>query len=178
MSGHANQRSSASWNQVRGLFRLCPYASQLPATGKITINGRSVAVNADFAKQAVFISLQLDCSERYVAGLLQDVMHENPNLTQEQCIEAAIMEFHKRRRETADCLGALLQAAERAETADASPLCQRIDIFVRQQLLQTGGLSLAMKVFQEIHNTGNALNKAQVARQNAKSDTVPPTQGE
>ena len=126
----------------------------------------------------MFISQQLDCSERYVAGLLQDVMHDNPNLSAEQGIEAAILEFHKRRRETAECLGTLLQAAERAETADASPFLQRIDMFVRQQLLQPGGLSLAMKVFQEIHNTGNALNKAQVARQNAKSDTVLPTQGE
>lgn len=151
-------------------------------TGKILVNGRSVAVNADFAKQAVFISQQLDCSERYVAGLLQDVMTHNPNLTQEQCIEAAIMEFHKRRREIAECLGTILQAAERAETADASPLNQRIDIFVRQQLLQSGlrmgtGLSLAMKVFQEIHNVGNALSKAQTARQNAKSETVAPSQG-
>ena len=51
-------------------------------------------------------------------------------------------------------------------------------LFVRQQLLQPGGLSLAMKVFQEIHSTGVALSKAQVARQNAKSDTVAPTQGE
>ncbi|RDX43688.1 hypothetical protein OH76DRAFT_1188692 [Lentinus brumalis] len=151
-------------------------------SGKITIDGRSVAVNADFARQAVFISQQLDCSERYVAGLLQDVMTHNPNLTQEQCIEAAIMEYHTRRREIAECLGTILQAAERAETADASPLHQRIDLFVRQQLLNPGGragsgLSLAMKVFQEIHNVGNALNKAQAARQNAKSETVPPSQG-
>ena len=151
-------------------------------TGKIVLNGRSVAVNADFAKQAVFISQQLDCSERYVAGLLQDVMTHNPNLSQAQCIEAAIMEYHTRRREIAECLGTILQAAERAETADASPLQQRLDMFVRQQLLNIGGragagLSLAMKVFQEIHNVGNALNKAQAARQNAKSETIPPSQG-
>ncbi|RPD60781.1 hypothetical protein L227DRAFT_653063 [Lentinus tigrinus ALCF2SS1-6] len=150
-------------------------------SGKIVLNGRSVAVNADFAKQAVFISQQLDCSERYVAGLLQDVMADNPNLTQEQCIEAAIMEYHTRRREIAECLDTILQAAERAETADASPLQQRIDMFVRQQLLNLGGragagLSLAMKVFQEIHNVGNALTKAQAVRQNAKSETVPPSQ--
>ncbi|KAI0744751.1 nucleoporin Nup186/Nup192/Nup205 [Earliella scabrosa] len=150
-------------------------------SGKIVINGRSVAVNADFARQAVFISQQLDCSERYVAGLLQDVMTHNPNLTQEQCVEAAIMEYHTRRRDIADCLGTILQAAERAETVDASPLNQRIDMFVRQQLLQPGGrtgagLSLAMKLFQEIHNVGNALNKTQAARQNARSETVAPSQ--
>ncbi|KAH9922299.1 nucleoporin Nup186/Nup192/Nup205 [Epithele typhae] len=167
----------------QSLIELCVVGPRKPEeqreldSGKITINGRTVAVNVDFAKQAVFISQQLDCSERYVASLLQDVMHANPNLNQVQLIEATIMEYHKRRRETADCLGTILQAAERAETADATTLYQRIDIFVRQQLLQPGGgLSLAMKVFQEIHSTGNALNKAQVARQNAKSDTVPPSQ--
>ena len=37
---------------------------------------------------------------------------------------------------------------------------------------------MAMKLFQEIHNVGNALAKAQAARQNARSDTVAPTQGE
>ncbi|EJF60131.1 hypothetical protein DICSQDRAFT_171358 [Dichomitus squalens LYAD-421 SS1] len=151
-------------------------------SGKITINGRSVAVNADFARQAMFLSQQLECSERYVAGLLQDVMTHNPNLTQEQCIEAAIMEYHTRRRELADCLGTILQAASRAEAGDASPLHQRIEMFVRQQLLHPGGragagLSLAMKLFQEIHSVGNALAKAQAARQNARSETVAPTQG-
>ncbi|KAM5532668.1 hypothetical protein V8D89_013637 [Ganoderma adspersum] len=151
-------------------------------SGKITINGRSVAVNGDFAKQALFISQHLECSERYAAGLLQDVMTHNPNFTPERCIEAAIMEYHTRRRELADCLGTILQAAERAETGDASPLHQRIDTFVRQQLLRPGGaagagLSLAMKLFQEIHSVGNTLAKALTARQNAKSDTVAPTQG-
>lgn len=147
------------------------------------MEGRSVAVNADFARQAVFISQHLDCSERYVAGLLQDVMSHNPNLTREQFIEAAVMEYHTRRRDIADCLGTILQAAEQAETADASPLHQRINLFVRQQLLQSAGrtggtLSLALKLFQEIHNVGNALSKAQAARQNAKSETVAPSQGE
>ncbi|KAI0651312.1 nucleoporin Nup186/Nup192/Nup205 [Trametes meyenii] len=151
-------------------------------SGKITVNGRSMAVNADFARQAIFISQQLDCSERYVAGLLQEVMAHNPNLTPERCIESAILEFHLRRRETADCLRYILEAAETAERADAPPLCHRIDQFVRQQLLQPSGragvgLSLPMKIFQEIHNVGNALTKAQAARQNARSDTVVPSQG-
>ncbi|KAH9856365.1 nucleoporin Nup186/Nup192/Nup205 [Lenzites betulinus] len=155
---------------------------ELESAGKITINGRSVAVNADFAKQAVFISQQLDCSERYVSGLLQDVMTHNPNLTSEQYIEAAILEFHLRRRETADCLRSIFEAAEVTERADAPPLCHRVAQFVMQQLIGDGartgaGLSLAMKIFQEIHNVGNALTKAQAARQNARSETVAPTQG-
>ncbi|KAI0324921.1 hypothetical protein GY45DRAFT_1331027 [Cubamyces sp. BRFM 1775] len=151
-------------------------------SGKIVVEGRSVAVNADFARQAVFISQQLECSERYVAGLLQEVMAQKPNLTGEQYVEATILEFHLRRRETADCLRYILEAAEAAERPDAPPLCLRINQFVRQQLLQLGGragagLSLAMKIFQEIHNVGNALAKTQAARQNARSDTVAPSQG-
>lgn len=142
-----------------------------------------MAVNADFARQTEFISQQLDCSERYVAGLLQHVMTHNPNLTSEQTIEGVILEYHTRRRETAECLRILLEAAENAERADAPPLYHRINQFVRQQLLQGGGktgagLSLAMKIFQEIHNVGNALAKAQAARQNARSETVVPNQGE
>ncbi|KAL1938972.1 hypothetical protein VTO73DRAFT_11125 [Trametes versicolor] len=170
------------------LVNLCDIGARNPQeqrelqTGKILINGRSVAVNADFARQTEFISQQLDCSERYVAGLLQHVMTHNPNLTSEQTIEGVILEYHTRRRETAECLRILLEAAENAERADAPPLYHRINQFVRQQLLQGGGrtatgLSLAMKIFQEIHNVGNALAKAQAARQNARSETVVPNQG-
>ena len=182
MSDRGIHRSNASLNQVRVQFVQIDRIYE-PLPGKITINGRSVAVNGDFAKQALFISQHLECSERYAAGLLQDVMTHNPNFTPERCIEAAIMEYHTRRRELADCLGTILQAAERAETGDASPLHQRIDMFVRQQLLHPGGvagagLSLAMKLFQEIHSVGNTLAKALTARQNAKSETVAPTQGQ
>ncbi|OBZ74918.1 hypothetical protein A0H81_05368, partial [Grifola frondosa] len=151
-------------------------------SGKIVVNGRSLAVNSDFARQVVFISQQLDCSERYVAGLLQEVMIKNPNLTQEECIEATILEFHQRRRQIAECLRYIFQAAEPAEARDEPPLYQRLDAFVRQHLLPPPGgsgmgLSLAIKVFQEMHNLGNVLAKAQSARQNARSDTVAPSQG-
>lgn len=183
MLDHEIRRSNASSSQVRVEFVHIYRIYEFFVLGKITIDGRSVAVNGDFAKQTLFISQQLECSERYAAGLLQNVMTHNPNYTPERCIEAVIMEYHTRRRELADCLGTILQAAELAETGDALPLHQRIDMFVRQQLLYPGGssgpgLSLAMKLFQEIHNVGNTLAKALVARQNAKSETVAPTQGE
>ncbi|KAI0944532.1 hypothetical protein AcW1_002214 [Taiwanofungus camphoratus] len=149
-------------------------------SGKVVVNGRPLAVNSDFARQAIFISQQLDYSERYVAGLLQDVMSENPNVSMESCIEATILEFHLRRRQLAECLRYIFEAAAIAETPQASQLYVRLDHFVRQQLLpapggRNTGLSLAVKIFQEIHNLGNVLAKVQAARQCAKSNTVAPS---
>ncbi|KAH9948497.1 nucleoporin Nup186/Nup192/Nup205 [Amylocystis lapponica] len=144
-------------------------------SGKVLVNGRPLAVNADFARQAIFISQQLDCSERYVASLLQEVMAENPNMSQEQYIEAAILEFHLRRRQIAECLRYIFEASELAEARDSPQLYVQLDLFVRQQLLSPPGgrgMSLAFKVFQEAHNLGNVLAKAQAARQNARSNTI------
>ncbi|OCH88950.1 hypothetical protein OBBRIDRAFT_888752 [Obba rivulosa] len=145
-------------------------------SGKVVVNGRSLAVNSDFARQVIFISQQLDCSERYVAGLLHEVVSQNPNLNQQSTIEATILEFHNRRRQLAECLRYIFEAAEVAETHDASPFYGRLDYFVRTQLVPaSGGLSFASKVFQEIHNLGNVLAKVQNARQNARSETVVPS---
>ncbi|KZT66755.1 hypothetical protein DAEQUDRAFT_767725 [Daedalea quercina L-15889] len=151
-------------------------------SGKITVNGRPHAVNPDFARQALFISQQLDVSERHVASILQYVMAENPNVPMEQCIETTVLEFHTRRRHLADCIRYIFEAAELTEAGNVPALYVRLETFVRQQLLPPlrgsgGGLSFAMKIFQEIHNLGNVLSKTQVARQNAKSNTVAPAQG-
>ena len=118
-------------------------------------------------------------SERYVANLLQYIMSENPNAPMERCIEATILEFHTRRRHLADCMRYVFEAAELGESGNVPPFYVRLEMFVRQQLLpppRGGGLTLAIKIFQEIHNLGNTLAKAQAARQNAKSDTVAPSQ--
>ncbi|KAL6308871.1 nucleoporin Nup186/Nup192/Nup205 [Sparassis latifolia] len=169
--------------QLVNLYNIGPRSTQEQReleSGKITVDGRPLAVNTDFARQTVFLSQQLDCSERYIASLLQDVVAENPNMTRERCIEAAVLEFHVRRRQLAECLRYIFEAAEMVESQDAPPLCARIDLFVRQQLLPApggpaGGLSLASKIFQEVHNLGNVLSKAQTARQNARSNTVAPS---
>lgn len=73
------------------------------------------------------------------------------------------------------------EAAQLWESKDIPPLYVRLEMFVRQQLLpppKGGGLSLAIRIFQEIHNLGNVLAKAQAAKQNAKSNTVVPSQSE
>ena len=106
----------------------------------------------------------------------------NPNFMRERCIEAASMEYHTRRREVGGLFRHDPASGQRAERGDASPLHQRIDMFVRQQVLHPrgvagAGLSMAMKLFQEIHSVRNTLAKALTARQNAKSETVAPTKG-
>lgn len=97
----------------------------------------------------------------------------------EQCIEATILEFHTRRRHLADCMHYIFEAAELGESGNVPPFNVRLEMFVRQQLLpppRSGGLPLAIKIFQEIHNLGNTLARAQTARQNAKSATIAPSQ--
>ena len=84
-------------------------------TGRTTVNGRPVAVNTDFAKQVLFVSQQLDVSERYVAGLLQDVVSATPNVSSDHLVEAVILEFHARRRQLTDCLRFIVEAAEVAQ---------------------------------------------------------------
>jgi len=151
--------------------------------GKTVINGKPIAVNSDFARQVVFLSQQLECSERYVAGLLHAIMTENPNIGPVNCLELTIAEFHQRRRHLVDSLRYLFEAAEAGESSGASPMYMRIDTFVRVDLMSSvppqDGTSLAYKIFKEIENLGNAILKADAARKNAGSNTTAPTgQGE
>jgi hypothetical protein len=57
-----------------------------------------MAVNADFAKQAMFVAQQLECSERYAAGLLHTVLVQNPNVSPIDSIEYTLLEYHTYRR--------------------------------------------------------------------------------
>ncbi|KAJ3825387.1 nucleoporin Nup186/Nup192/Nup205 [Lentinula raphanica] len=151
--------------------------------GKTVINGKQVAVNADFARQVVFLSQHLECSERYMAGLLHHIMTQNPNITPVSCLELAVAEFHSRRRYLVDCLRYLLEASEAAESSDAPPLLQHLDRYVRTDLIKpqtlpTGGeITLARRIFQEIENLGKVIVRADNTRRSAQTNTVFPQQG-
>ncbi|KAF8637106.1 hypothetical protein AX17_003010 [Amanita inopinata Kibby_2008] len=149
-------------------------------SGKIVINGRRVAVNADFERQVIFLSEQLECSERYIASLLQSVTAENPNIAPINCIEVTVAQFHQRRRCLVDSLQYLFEAAEAAENPDASPTYDRIGQFVRSELLIPeivggGEIALAYRIFREIENMDSVIARAHVARRNAGSNTVAPS---
>lgn len=139
------------------------------------MDGRPLAVNSDFARQVVFISQQLDISERYVASLLQDVMSTNPNVPQEQLIEATVLEFHLRRRQLADCLRYIFEAAEVAQNTGSPELYSQLEIFVRQQLIAEGD-KLPQRIYNELEKLSGVIAKVQCARQNATSNTVAPSQ--
>jgi nuclear pore complex protein Nup205 len=152
--------------------------------GKITINGKSAAVNADFARQAIFLSQQLDCSEKYVAGVLHHVMSENTNIGPVQCMELTVATFHQERRDLVDSLRFLFEATEASELPDASIVYQRLGTFVKAELLlgPRSGVSeptMARKVFKAIEQLDALIGKADAARKNAGSNTVVPSgQGE
>ncbi|KAG1816317.1 nucleoporin Nup186/Nup192/Nup205 [Suillus subaureus] len=151
-------------------------------SGRITINGRSFAVNADFAQQAIFLAQQLKSSEKYIASILHSVMTENPNIGPVGCIEATVVEFHQRRRHLVDCLRYIFEAAELAELPDAPRLYKRLDAFARQDLVLSakgpgGEVSLALRIFKELENLGNTVARAQQAKQCAVSNTVAPSGG-
>lgn len=144
------------------------------------INGRSLAVNADFVQQAIFLAQHLKCSEKYIASILHVIMSDNPNIGPVNLIEATIVEFHQRRRHLVDCLRYLFEAAGLAQLPDPPRLYLRLEAFARQELVPATKLagpdaSLAFRIFKEIESLGAAVAQAQIARQNAQTNTVPPS---
>lgn len=138
-----------------------------------------MAVNADFSRQALFISQQLECSEQYAAELLHDVMSSNPNLAEERCLDMTVAEFHARRRQLVECLKYVFQATINSLSLEAPPLCHRLGLFVREQLLHRHAPmpSFAEKLLNEVDKVGETLGKVNIDRQNAGSATVAPSQG-
>jgi nuclear pore complex protein Nup205 len=143
------------------------------------VNGKPLAVNADFARQVIFISHHLDCSERYVAGILHSIMTKNPNISPANSLEAAIVEFHQRRRHLFDSLRYCLEAAEVGATDSTPRLRKRLYGFVRNEIILEGGKDFSLRVFMEVDRLGNVIAKAQREKQNAVSNTTAPSaQGE
>lgn len=107
-------------------------------------------------------------------------MSDNPNTDLVNSIEATIVEFHQRRRHLIDCLRYLFEAAELAHLPDPPRLYLRLEAFVRQELVPAtksagADASLAFRIFKEIELLGAAVAQAQMARQNAQSNTIPPS---
>ncbi|PPQ70405.1 hypothetical protein CVT25_000888 [Psilocybe cyanescens] len=148
-------------------------------TGKPTINGKATAINVEFARQAIFLAQQLDCSEKYIASILHYVTSQNPNIGAVTCMELTVANYHQRRRELVDSLRFLLEATEAAEGPDAPVTYRRIASYVRDLLpgTKTGTtqVSMGMKIFKEIENLDAVIGNADAARKNAGSNTVAPT---
>jgi nuclear pore complex protein Nup205 len=133
-----------------------------------------MAVNADFAKQAVFVAQQLECSERYAAGLLHTVLVQNPNVSPIDSIEYTLLEYHTYRRRFVDCLRYLFQAVSLSLTDDSNPLYHQLANYVRHQLFtpsSTTKAHLTTKILTHIQSLDQKLSKIQTAVQNAASNT-------
>ena len=134
-----------------------------------------MAVNADFAKQAVFVAQQLECSERYAAGLLHTVLVHNPNVSPIDSIEYTLLEYHTYRRRFVDCLRCLFQAVFLSLTGDSNPLYHQLANYVRHQLIPpsptTTRAHLTAKILVHIQSLDQKLSNIQTAIRNAGSNT-------
>ncbi|KAI0297000.1 nucleoporin Nup186/Nup192/Nup205 [Multifurca ochricompacta] len=161
--------------QTGASFRTIPFRES-----KCTVGGRTISVNNDFATQVIYISQVLSCSQRYVAGLMQSVISNNPNFTPVNILEEVVLEHHRRRRDLVDCIRFLLEAAEMASSPGTTPLYARLNLFVLQQFIQPNGADvvvfgqkgLAWKVWLETETLDRTISQAQASKQNAGSSTT------
>ena len=151
----------------------------------MVVSGKPLAFNADFARQVLFLSQQLDCSEVYIAGLLHSIMAENPNIGAVSCVEATIVEFHQRRRYLVDCLRFLLAEASQPDSPNSARIHGRITEFVERELvpgyaIPGGRVSLAQEILDQIEALGTTISKVHNDKKNAGTNTTATTlsQGE
>lgn len=148
------------------------HCSLLYSIGKVAVDGRSLAVNSEFARQVAFISQQLNCSERFIAGILHSVLTENPTISHVEAVERTVLAYHQLRRELADCLQLVFEAAEKTEEAFSLPVHALLNDFVKRQLvMNTRESSIMPKFFSELHAFETTITNARTAVTNAISST-------
>lgn len=145
------------------------------------MDGQQLSVNGDFATQVIYLAQVLGCSEYYIAGLMQYVISNNPNFSPVNILEQVVLEHHRRRRDLADCIRFLLEAAEMAGSPGITALHARLELFVSQQLIPSkegsdsvvfGEKGLGWKVLLEIEALDQSISHALAAKQNAGSNTI------
>ena len=133
-------------------------------------------MNKDFARQVTFLAQQLNCSERFLASVAHAVLSDNPTISEIDTVEQAVLAYHKLRRELADCLRFVFEAADAAEKGYAMPLHIRLKDFAKRQLLGTAAEgTLAYRIFMEINSMNEVIARARCAVTNAVSNTAVPT---
>ncbi|KXN92702.1 hypothetical protein AN958_06980 [Leucoagaricus sp. SymC.cos] len=151
-------------------------------SGKTVIEGKQVAINAEFARQVLFLSQQLECSERYIATLLDEVMKENPNIDAITSLELTVELFHLRRRHLVDSLRYLVDATEAAEAMRENQTCTRLARYFITELIpvspgQGGNFTLATKIWKQIEHLDALISRADNARRGAATNTIAPGSG-
>jgi nuclear pore complex protein Nup205 len=137
-----------------------------------------VAVNAEFARLVLFLSEQLECSERYVAGLLNDVMKENPNIDTITSMELTVELFHLRRRHLVDALRFLVDAAQAAEISTDNYTYVGLAQYLENELVpptdreQGGRMTLTKRIWDQIQELDGLMGRADNARRGAATNTI------
>lgn len=139
-----------------------------------------MAINTEFARQVLFLSQQLECSERYIAALLDEVMKENPNIDAVTSLELTVEQFHLRRRHLVDSLRYLVDATEAADLFPDNQTYVRLARYFINELVpaslgQGGSFTLATRIWKEIEQLDALVAKADNARRGAGSNTVAPS---
>lgn len=80
------------------------------AAGTITIDGVPQSLNADFAQQTLFLSRELDLSERYAASLLQSGLSGRARWGRDAA-EVAVLLLHREKLALLACLKELIRGA-------------------------------------------------------------------
>jgi nuclear pore complex protein Nup205 len=139
-----------------------------------------VAINIEFARQVLFLSQQLECSERYTATLLDEVMKENPNIDATTSMEMTVELFHLRRRHLVDSLRYLVDATEAAESTGENQTYMRLAQYFITELVpaspgQGGSFTLVTRIWKQIEQLDAFIGRADNARRGAASNTVAPS---
>ena len=145
------------------------------------MDGQQLSVNDDFATQVIYLAQVLGCSERYIAGLMQYVISNNPNFSPVSILEEVVLEHHRRRHNLADSIRFLLEAVEMVNSPGTTALHARLELFVTQQLIPSkegtdsvvfGEKGWGWKVLLEIEALDQSISHALAAKQNAGSNTI------
>jgi nuclear pore complex protein Nup205 len=119
------------------------------------------------------VASHLDCSESYVASIVQQIMLDNPNLHPVVFVESVVEEFHQRRRDLCESIRFAFELAEMgAEEDSPQSVLHAIYSIVKDELATPAFVS---KLLDEIDKLGNLLSKAENEKNNARSETVPPS---
>ncbi|KAG9120729.1 hypothetical protein FRC07_003660, partial [Ceratobasidium sp. 392] len=146
-------------------------------SGKATIGGQQKTYNNDFVQEALFLAAQLDCSERYAAGILEQVLSGYPNDDPVASAVKVVDQFHACRRHALDTLRLVLESAMGMHPVNAEVQTRLTDYAVAlvETTTELGGSrrgTLAVKILQQINKSRVLLQQQQNNQRNADSNTV------
>jgi len=144
--------------------------------GKTIIENRQVAINPEFAKQVLFLSQHFECSERYIATLLDEVVKEHPGIDSVTSIELTVELFHLRRRHLVDSLRCLVDATKAVDSSINNQVYVRLTRYFVTELLpaSSGSLTLVKRIWKQIEQLNVLVAQADSSRRGAATNTVVP----